>query len=365
MTDRQTDRQSNYELLKIIAMVLIVICHSTIRYIDDTNPAFYNPIDNNGIQSLLMMLFGVFGNIGNCIFVICSSYFLVESDRIKWQKVFAMLLDTWILSFIGAIIAVFMKVGFGDMVFWIRTLAPITGRANWFVGCYILLYIIHPVLNRTIYDMNKHQLLMTTLCLIVMYSVIATIASPVDENAYYYTELVGFILIYFITACFKICQNNFSKSFTKSLIIFLVSLSILVASLYLSKVLAAKYQIVKETYGLFFKMNNPIIIALSMSLFNLLSMLKIKSKTINAISSVTLIIYLIHENITVRQQIIPRIWIVLHKCFGYDYIIVLRLALAIFIFTVSLCLALIYRKTLGCVTERISNIVSNKKNEFN
>lgn len=84
-------RNSSIELLKIVALLIIVIGHTVqtltepgsdlaSRYIIDVSKATTNPT----VFSLLVLrLFGVWGND---LFFICSAWFLLQKDRWKKQK---------------------------------------------------------------------------------------------------------------------------------------------------------------------------------------------------------------------------------------------------------------------------------------
>ena len=69
---------------------------------------------------------------------------------------------------------------------------PVRFSLNWFVGCYVVYYLIHPLLNSAIEKMSSNTMKKYVLTLFVVYSIMGL----VGQVAYYYTNLVGFICIH-------------------------------------------------------------------------------------------------------------------------------------------------------------------------
>lgn len=78
-----------------------------------------------------------------------------------------MILDSWILSIIGLVAAFCcMKPLFSEIV---KAFFPVRFNLNWFVGCYIIYYLIHPLLNKAIEGMNKKETKKLVKILFVVY----------------------------------------------------------------------------------------------------------------------------------------------------------------------------------------------------
>lgn len=100
-------RNSNIELLKIIAMLLITISH-VIPY-NYPNPGNeYINIGNASMNftNIALQFIRYLGQIGNVIFVICSSYFLLEKKKTKYKKVMQIIIDNVFISVICLIFRV-------------------------------------------------------------------------------------------------------------------------------------------------------------------------------------------------------------------------------------------------------------------
>lgn len=87
---------------------------------------------------------------------------------------------------------------------------------------------------------------------------------------------------------------------------------------------------------------------------NIFRKIKIKSSFINNISKYSLLIYIIHENILLRNYIRPYILHLIYNILGYKYIIVWVVLLSIVIFAFSLLIGIIYRVLFGKIIEKLA-----------
>lgn len=189
-------RNSSIELLKLIAMLLIIISHTIPRYGNYVSCINFSEARPGAINYVLYV-FHYFGQIGNSIFIICSAWFLCDSKIIKKKKIVHMYIDTFFVSITWLLII--GKIGFCPPIKdIIKSFFPVFFKNNWFVTCYIVFYVLHPILNNIIEQMNQKQHIRITL-LAIGYAILATLWS----QAYYYTEVVGFIIIYFIISYTK------------------------------------------------------------------------------------------------------------------------------------------------------------------
>lgn len=99
---------------------------------------------------------------------------------------------------------------------------------------------------------------------------------------------------------------------------------------------------------------NPFLFIASVGLFNLARLNPFSCSAINALSSTSLYVYLIHENLLVRQFIRPAIWTYIYDSFGYTFLFFWIAVLSIFIFTISVMLSFLYLNTFGNKIDRVS-----------
>ena len=111
--------------------------------------------------------------------------------------------------------------------------------------------------------------------------------------------------------------------------------------------------------------NNPFIILAAFSLFNIFRNKSFINNIINKWSSLTLLIYIIHENILVRTYLRPYIFVFIKDNFGYDFIILKVLLYAIVLFLISSLIALIYSLTIQKITKTISIKITGLYEKYN
>ena len=105
--------------------------------------------------------------------------------------------------------------------------------------------------------------------------------------------------------------------------------------------------------------NNPLILLAALSLFNLFRQWKFVSKYVNAVSGLSLFIYLIHENNLIRSYFRPWIWSVIKTHYGYDRIIVWVFVFSAALFAASAAVSVLYSKTIHNAVCRAADTAYN------
>ena len=104
-------------------------------------------------------------------------------------------------------------------------------------------------------------------------------------------------------------------------------------------------------------MANPFILIIGISIFNLFNIKQFHNEIINKISSLSLLYYVIHENILFRKYIRPHIYIhILNKVNNH---FLTTTILVILMFAVGMLLSFIYKNTLQKIVHKCSSILFN------
>ena len=157
------ERNSSVELLKIIAIFLILISHviwtvgRTSEYIAYDDYVVDLSVATTNIQHLIMIMLYYSGALGNTVFFVCSSWFLVDSNRVNKKKMLYMALDVWVISVI--IFIATYSLGIDKMDPWVMfvQLFPNIFANNWYITCYLIFYSIHPVLMVLLITLIREQ----------------------------------------------------------------------------------------------------------------------------------------------------------------------------------------------------------------
>ena len=161
-------RNSSLELLRIVAILMIIAFH--LAYKSGFNFSGGSIVVNR----LWIQFLGMgesLGYVGNDIFVIISGYFLIKSSRINFTR----LLNLWLRILFYSVLFFTLHVMFGQETFSFKDTArafmPITTRQWWFMTSYFFLYILHPLLNDVIRNLNRENCRKFILLLLVSWGI--------------------------------------------------------------------------------------------------------------------------------------------------------------------------------------------------
>ncbi len=357
---KNKNRNSSIELLKIFAMFLIVLSHTVpFWWIADTANSINldKVIENN--QQFILLIFRYLGQVGNLIFIISSAYFLLDSKKVKIQKAMYMFVDVFAISMINVAIFLALKVNVKTDCL-IEQFMPITLKNNWFISTYILYYLIHPWLNKIIDELSKRKLLLINLGITLFYIVnlVAELFVPISN------DILGVILIYFIVAYFKKYLKSYNNSKMLNFFTLLVSLFMLMLSIVTINMLGAKEEYFSEKMLAMANIYNPLILLISISIFNIANTTSFYIKEINKISSLTMLIYLIHDNMLIREYGKSAYWTYIKNIFTYRNVAKISFITAIVVFLACIIIAGIYKNTIEKIVKWICDKVYKVLSDF-
>lgn len=263
-------RQSNFELLRLFAMLMVITIHTYITKDNGIEFSRTGYMFESFIHSLCIVAVNVF--------ILISGWFGIKPTA-KGFVNFAFQCVFFLIVCLAAT-DIFVK------PIPLKTLAAKIYIAGgwWFVRCYIGLYIISPILNAYVEKASKNQLGTTLLFLFIIQTFWGWTHVLTEVNKGY--SVFTFASLYLLARFIRIhCRKP--KHITIPLLCYLGS-SILNLGLYLS--LGAR----GATYCMDYC--NPLIIIGAVSLLLVFSQIKIKpNKTINRLSLSAFAVYLFHQ----------------------------------------------------------------------
>lgn len=355
--DRQT-RDSGIELLKIFAIFVIVINH-TVQSL--TNEAYNIP--NNGfvidisrattnIQCILLQIFRHFGVLGNSVFFICSAWFLLKSKNWNKKKWLFMVIEIWVVSIVIFIITYIILHGNISIGIIISSLFPTTFGNNWYMTCYLLFYPIHPILNSIVNMMNQRQLFRSTLVMVFLY----VFMNFINCSWFFSSAIILWITIYFAIAYMQKYLMSFVDNIRENIILFIIGVIGFIGIILITDICGLYSQVLSDKVMRWVNNCNPFLLAMSIAMFNIARNIHFKNRFINYISKLSLLIYIIHENIILRTYFRPAMWNYVYKRFGYSDVIQWVFIISFIIFIFGILCSILYVLTL----QRFVNKVSGK-----
>ena len=289
-------RNYSLDLLKIVSMLFVIILHYN-------NGNMGGLLDNvqTGTSNYFIAHFTEVLTIIACnLFVLISGYFLCKSNKIKIRKI----VDIIILLFFYGIIIYAICICTGLTIFNKKTLKLmfLTIDNRWFINIYILLYLLHPYINKIISNINKKQFTMLIAICIFFFSVWSSILRPqgiLDLNSFVTDGgygITNFIMLYLIGAYIRLYYDN--KKINKFiLLIIYICLSLLGTFIF--------YKFPNATsYNFIINIINSVIVFL---IFKNITISK--GKIISKFAEYSLAIYIIHENSFIRVYLYRNIFL--------------------------------------------------------
>lgn len=360
MERKDSLRESGIELLKIIAIFLIVISHVT-QTLYTINPVFPSnyvlelKYASKNIQHLILTWFSIFGSQGNLVFFVSSVWFLLDSKKNNPKKVSCLLFDVWIMSVFFLMIFKFFNFYPVSLKEIIKSIFPSIFALNWYVTCYLLLYLIYPYLNEIIYKRTKKELLTCVLTMSILYQGI----NYIHHGHFFTSSLIEFIIIYFEVAYIKIYLKKYNENIKINIIILLLSTVAVPILIIFTNFLGMNITFFQDKLLHWGGNHCPFILINSICLFNIFQHIKFHNKIINFISSLSLLIYIFHENYFVREYLRPNIWIYIYKNYGYNNVVLMDLTLSALVFFISVIVCMLYKILLQPKLYKFSNFLHN------
>lgn len=235
MEKKKTVRNSNIELLRILAIGGVIVLH----FNNATIGGGFNHVADNTMKLYLLYVLESISICAVDVFILISGYFMVESYRRDIKKAVTLLIQ---VSIFGVVIYSF-RIIFGEAIFSVKGLLGAILPANYFVILYVVLYIISLYINIICDKLSFVDLKKMMLILFFLFSVWPTAVDVLGElsgkeivglssvGAYgsqWGYSLINFILLYIIGGYLRKCEARgfVSKRFLS--FVFLICLGVLV-----------------------------------------------------------------------------------------------------------------------------------------
>ena len=276
-------RQSNIELCRIAAIILVVLVHSNFAWTGmphETNAAF---------SRFLLQAFSI---IGVNVFVLITGYF---SAGLKAKNIMHLLY----ICFFYAMIRLIYGAATGNLitkdVFFIS-------HSNWFIVSYLGLLLFTPLLN----DMVKNKFLLISvgggLIVYELWFSFFPALSDIEPGFYHGYSVLAFIVLYLIGRYIRFYE--IPVWIKRGSMLLYVMLSILIAACaYVAFLNAEKVGLHKTIYTRLYDYNNPMVIFSAICFFLFFERLKIYNiKWVNHIAKSTLGVLLVHGSAALNPQ---------------------------------------------------------------
>ena len=288
-------RQSGIELLRIFAM-LIIILHHVILFCSIDRLA--DPLD--GAHAAVMAALCSFGKTGVAIFFLITGYFLcARTTPPKPRRVFPIIRQAgfyWLASLVLCLCFFpnLLPFSFPPGGMWPSFLEIFTAGSYWFIGAYVLLMILSPQIKKMLDSLSDKEL--TRMCLVI--AIVVAAATEVMRL----TRLGGGITVFVFPSAFTYTLIGYTvrrrekeiKSCGWAVVAilvgaFLIAITPLISTFYYNHGFG-------DVSSLFCRDQATGTMLVSIGLLIVFSRMKWQNRFVNYVASLTLGIYLIHNN---------------------------------------------------------------------
>ena len=191
-------RLPNFEVLRTIAMLMVVICHF---YAHGLGYVTRSVIDTSGIglfNYLVSDYVVVVCSVCVNVYVLISSYFLIDKP-FNCTRFIRLWMQVVFYSVLFAVIAHFMLPEGNSWPEVINNFTPIRSNVYWFVTLYMGLLLLAPFLSKTVSSLTKSQY-KKFICVLVLLGCTTDLSFPWGnamrvEGGY---SLIWFIVLFFV-----------------------------------------------------------------------------------------------------------------------------------------------------------------------
>lgn len=309
MSSKENMRQSNFELMRIVSMFMIILWHILIHgnVLENTTPLA------NLFFRIIMCFLAVHVNS----FVLLSGYFGYNKE-VKATKILKLNNSMWFYTLLFVIVFKCLNMYNINNLEIFKAILPIPFSDYWFATTYLIMYIISPGLNSVINNTKQKNLRKILISCFMLFSILPWVTGQKFFDINFGFSLIHFCFLYLLGGYLRLYPieknihfKNYSTNKIKLITIFFYIVLCIINYLIYSfsnNLISFNSTILTDignNFGFFQSISyaNPLVVLATVSYFIYFSKLNIKSKFINKISKYTFGIYLIHDNYYVRMFI--------------------------------------------------------------
>ena len=305
-------RQSNFEILRVLAMAMIVAMHYMLK------GGIAVPMSEDGsLTNHFAWIIEAFCIVAANCYVLISGYFMIEAEW-KLKKLISLVAQVLFYSLLIPLVC--LPFGIGNVsewsVYeWIFAVLPLQMDHYWFATAYVLLFVLSPVLAAGAKQLSKKQLELVIGILLIYFCVFKSLSPILLATDRYGYDYPWFICLFLIAAYIRLYGNGENglqigkmKLFTtakKSAVCYLVFAIVIFAVSVVLGMITARIGKFDYYMNMVFSYNHILTLLASLSFFYVFLHWEAKeNKLVSFVSKIapyTFGVYLIHENVAIRD----------------------------------------------------------------
>lgn len=300
-------RMANLELLRCIAMMMVIALHylgkgGLLPDLADSGP---DGSAGFGVAGGAAWLLEAFCIVAVNIYMLISGYFLCASS-FKLSRLLQLLLQIWLYSVIFGILGAVTGVTAGTTVdthYFLTLVFPVSMRHYWFMTAYVFLYLLLPFVGAAVKRMTKGQLQAAVALLLITFCALKSILPlrlETDAQGY---DCLWYLCVFLTAAYIRRFGAEFPKSRRRALAVYVGCCLLAFGGTMALQLIFARTGSLGRMKGMCMEYNHVLPFLGALGLFGVFLKTEIKGKiagVINRVAPYTLGVYLLHENLGLR-----------------------------------------------------------------
>lgn len=346
-------RMANLELLRSVAMLLVVVLH----FLGKGGGLPELTQEKLGTDGVLAWGMESFAIVAVNVYMLMSGYFLSEGTfRVK--RLLGLLLQVWFYSMgLGLLAAAmgYLPEGGFTIHYCLMLLFPISMEHYWFMSAYVFLYVLLPLVAGGIARLNKKQLRMAILIMLLFFSVIKSVLPFRLEGDGEGYDCIWYICVFAIAAYIRRYGIAFLNNKKRCLVVYLAAVGGIFAVTMGFRAVYLRAGRLDTILKICYHYNHILVLTASVAFFCLFLRIRVGEGRIGRffgrIAPYTLGVYLWHEHAALRYEWQKWLYAVTGEPEGALALLAETAAAAIVVFTIgilldmlrSLCFGLLHR----------------------
>lgn len=351
LSDGRRKRDSNFELLRIVAMMMVILQHIALY---GGWPIVLEQAYGLDPNAFFIQFIYHFGKIGVWIFVLVTGYFMVGSKSPVVPKFLKLWLQVLLTSVIIDVFFVFFVGVSPDYVNWDADLTPFLSGNWWFATVYLIALPFMPFVNRLLSVLNRREHLTLIIITLVMWCVLPSFT----YHGMYGSMVMMFLAMYLIGAYIRRFPSSFDRSAGFYGLLSLGAIVLLAVIILTINVIGLVPDVRPLDSAIVWGDERSLMVVLIATLvFLTFRKLNIGHRLwVNIVASTTFGVYLIHEHHFVRDWIFGNLDMGSH--FNSPDLVPFTLLCMVGIFAMASVLEFVRIQTLERVTDRAIPVLS-------
>ena len=320
ITDKRANRQSNFELLRLFSMLLVLVFHGygVALGIPSKMDFQLSPASATArvmIESTSLICVNVF--------VLISGWFGIHP---KLKSLTSFLFQCLFFSILISLVAHLLRVGdnlslsdLGGMFFFGK-------YYYWFIKCYLCLYILSPILNSFVESAEKKIYLLVLIGFFIIQTLYGWTGTMPDFDRGY--SVISFIGLYLLARYIKVYGGQLFRQNKWLDFATYLGLSLVIAAVYIVSVNWGMERIASHIFVFI----NPLAIISSVFFLLFFSKMNFQSKVINYLSRSAFAVYLFHLNSRVWDKFLDTCFALFNNSNGLKaFLLVFAFLIAVFL----------------------------------